>query len=422
MNMLLHHVTLHNPNHPLHLTACDILIKDGLIDRIEPKIKARDVEVWEGEDLHVSPGWVDIGAQSMDPGQEHREDLNTLVRSAGRGGYTHLAVFPNTEPVVHSKAEVLYLQKNNRTQVVQIHPIGAVSRDAKGDEIAEMYDMHAAGAIAFSDGSHPIEKAGVLLRALMYVKAMNGVVIDQPLDPSLSIKGQVHEGSVSTMLGMQGIPALAESVQVYRNIQLLRYADSHLVLHAISASESLDMIRRARKEGLHLGATVPAWNLVFTDDAVRTYDTRYKLMPPLRGSDDRKALQKAVKEGLIEAIVSQHVPLEDDQKEVEFPYAAFGSTGLETTFAMCCTHLVPNILTLDDLVHRMSTGPRKLLSMPGGTIQVGEPADLTVFQPEQTWTFTIADQISKGRNNPLDGVELRGRVFGVIANQQSIRH
>lgn len=420
--MLLHHVTLHNPNHPLHLTACDILIKDGLIDRIEPKIKARDVEVWEGEDLHVSPGWVDIGAQSMDPGQEHREDLNTLVRSAGRGGYTHLAVFPNTEPVVHSKAEVLYLQKNNRTQVVQIHPIGAVSRDAKGDEIAEMYDMHAAGAIAFSDGSHPIEKAGVLLRALMYVKAMNGVVIDQPLDPSLSIKGQVHEGSVSTMLGMQGIPALAESVQVYRNIQLLRYADSHLVLHAISASESLDMIRRARKEGLHLGATVPAWNLVFTDDAVRTYDTRYKLMPPLRGSDDRKALQKAVKEGLIEAIVSQHVPLEDDQKEVEFPYAAFGSTGLETTFAMCCTHLVPNILTLDDLVHRMSTGPRKLLSMPGGTIQVGEPADLTVFQPEQTWTFTIADQISKGRNNPLDGVELRGRVFGVIANQQSIRH
>ena len=422
MNILLRHVTLHNPNHPLHLTACDILIKDGLIDRIEPEIKAKGVDVWEGEDLHVSPGWVDIGPQSMDPGQEHREDLNSLVAAASRGGYTHLAVFPNTEPVVHSKAEVLYLQKNNRTQAVQIHPIGAISRDAKGDEIAEMYDMHAAGAIAFSDGSHPIEKAGVLLRALMYVKAMDGVVIDQPLDPSLSIKGQVHEGPVSTMLGLQGIPSLAESVQVYRNIQLLRYADSHMILHAISASESLDMIKRARKEGLHLGATVPAWNLVFTDDAVKTYDTRYKLMPPLRGAEDLKALRKAVKEGVVEAIVSQHVPLEDDQKEVEFPYAGFGATGLETTFALCCTHLVPNFLTLDELVDRLSAGPRKLLSMDPATIQVGAMADLTVFQPQRTWTFTISDQASKGRNNPLDGVELHGRVFGVIANQQALRH
>ncbi len=422
MNILLRRVTLHNPNHPLHQTVCDILIKDGLIKRIEPDIKARGVDVWEGEDLHVSPGWVDIGPQSMDPGQEHREDLHTLVLAASRGGYTHLAVFPNTEPVIHSKAEVLYLQKNNRTEAVQIHPIGAISRDAKGDEIAEMYDMHAAGAIAFSDGSHPIEKAGVLLRALMYVKAMDGVVIDQPLDPSLSIKGQVHEGTVSTMLGMQGIPSLAESVQVYRNIQLLRYADSQMVLHAISAKESLDMIKRAQKEGLHLGATVPAWNLVFTDDAVKTYDTRYKLMPPLRGDDDRKALRKAVKEGTIEAIVSQHVPLEDDQKEVEFPYAGFGSTGLETTFALCCTHLVPNVLTMDELVDRLSTGPRKLLAMDPGTIEVGASADLTVFQPNRSWKFTVSDQESKGRNNPLDGEELHGRVFGVIANLRAVRH
>ncbi len=422
MNILLRHVTLHNPEHSLHLTPCDILIKDGVIDRIEPQIRTKGAEVWEGEDLHVSPGWVDIGPQSMDPGQEHREDLNTMINAASRGGYTHLAVFPNTDPVVHSKAEVLYLQKNNASEAVQIHPIGAVSREAKGNEIAEMYDMHAAGAVAFSDGSHPIEKAGVLLRALMYVKAMDGVVIDQPLDPSLSIKGQVHEGSVSTMLGMQGIPALAESVQVYRNIQLLRYADSQLVLHAISSGESLDMIKRAKKEGLHLGATVPAWNLVFTDHAVRTYDTRYKLMPPLRSEDDRKALRKALKDGILDAIVSQHVPLEDDQKEVEFPYAAFGATGLETTFALCCTHLVPDVLSLDALVQRLSDGPRKLLAMEPGSIQVGKPADLTVFQPSRTWTFTILGQASKGRNNPLDGVELRGKVLGVIANRRAVRH
>ncbi len=422
MNLLLRQVTLHNPQHALHLQLCDILISNGVIHRIASRIDSDDLEIWEGEDLHVSSGWVDIGAQSMDPGQEHREDLMTLAQSAARGGYTHVAVFPNTEPVVQSKSEVLYLQKNNPTQAVRILPIGAISRDAKGEEIAELYDMHSAGAVAFSDGSHPIDRAGLLLRALLYVKAMNGVVIDQPLDPSLAVQGQVHEGPVSTMLGMRGVPSLAESVQVYRNIQLLEYSESRMILHAISASESLEMIRHARLGGLALGTTVPVWNLIFTDDAVKNYDTRFKLMPPLRSETDREALRSALKDRILDAIVSQHVPLEDDQKEVEFPYAAFGATGLETTFSLSRSHLVPSVVSLDELLEKLSDGPRRLLDLPKAVVQEGAPADLTVFQPDKKWTFSIAKQASKGRNNPLDGVELQGRVFGIVSNNQAIRN
>lgn len=421
MNLLLRQVILHNPEHRLHLHQCDILINNGVISRIAEHIDAGSADIWEGEGLHVSPGWMDIGAQTMDPGQEQREDLQTLARAAARGGYTRIAVFPNTEPVVQSKSEVLYLQKNNPNQVVQILPIGAISRDAKGEEIAELYDMHSAGAVAFSDGSHPIDRAGLLLRGLLYVKAMNGVVIDQPLDPSLAVQGQIHEGPVSTMLGMRGVPSLAESVQVYRNIQLLEYADSRLILHAISTGESLGMIRQARENGLNLGTTVPAWNLVFTDDAVKTYDTRFKLMPPLRSESDRHDLREALKHHVLDAIVSQHVPLEDDQKEVGFPYAAVGATGLETTFALCRSHLVPDILTLDDLLVKLSHGPRRILGLPAIAVKEGAVAELTVFQPDVFWTFTIAGQASKGRNNPLDGQQLQGRVYGVIGNQHATR-
>lgn len=421
MNVLLRRACIHQPDHPLHLQRSDIHIQEGLITAIGPDLRDDSAEVWEGDDLHVSAGWVDVGAHSMDPGQEHREDLSSLGRAAARGGYTHVAVFPNTEPVAHSKAEILYLQRLNASQAVRILPIGAISRHAEGEDIAELYDMHTAGAVAFSDGAHPVSKAGLLLRALLYVKAVDGVVIDPPMDPTLAGKGQIHEGVISTLLGMRGVPSLAETVQVYRDIQLLGYADSRMVLHAISARDSLDMIRTAKSDGLRLGATVPAWHLVFTDEAVSTYDTRFKLMPPLRETADRDALRAGLRDGTLDAIVSMHLPLEDDQKEVEFPYAAFGATGLETTFALCRSHLVPTEIDLDTLIQRLAVGPRRILNLPPASIDTGAPADLTVFQPDQKWTFTITGQASKGRNNPLDGQELTGKVFGVINNGRAIR-
>jgi dihydroorotase len=421
MKILIRNAVIIDPGSDLHETRNDLLLEDGILLKIGVDLSAGQARVWEGEDLHVSPGWVDIGAHTMDPGFEHREDLHSFCRAAAAGGYTHVAVFPNTEPFAHSKAEILYLRGLNHAQAVRLLPIGGISRNGAGEDIAEMYDMKEAGAVAFSDGAIPVQRSGLLLRALLYVKAMNGLVIDQPLDLSLAAKGQVHEGVVSTALGLRGIPALAESSQVYRNIQLLRYAGSRLVLHALSAAESLPVIQAARAEGLDLRATVPALNLVYTDEALSAYDTHFKVMPPLRAAEDREALRLALQEGLIDAIVSNHLPLEEDQKDVEFPYAAFGASALETTFALCHTHLVPELLSLSDLVDRICHRPRRMLGLDPAAIMEGAGADLTVFQPGLSWTFRTEAQFSLGRNNPLQGQSLQGRVLGVIRGRHAFQ-
>lgn len=414
MKILLRDAVIVDPGNAPHLTRTDLLVEQGRITGIGKALHAPGARVWEGQDLHVSPGWVDIGAHTMDPGFEHRENLESFCRAAAAGGYTHVAVFPNTDPFAHGKAEMLYLQGHNASQPVRLLPIGGISRNGAGEDIAEMYDMREAGAVAFSDGLLPVQRSGLLLRALLYVKAFDGLIIDHPLDLSLAAKGQVHEGIVSTALGLRGIPALAESSQVYRNVQLLRYADSRLLLHALSACESLDILRSARNEGLRLHATVPALNLVFSDEALAEYDTHFKVMPPLRGGEDRDALRAALREGYLDAIISNHLPLEEDQKDVEFPYAAFGASGLETTFALCHTHLVPDVLSLSELVTRICHHPRRLLGLDPATIAEGAAADLTVFQPDVTWDFRVEAQQSLGRNNPLQGQSLRGKVAGVI--------
>lgn len=414
MKILLQKATIVDPGNPFHLQQKDLLFTNGFLEKIGDDLDAKDAEIWKGDGLFVSPGWMDIGAHTMDPGFEHREDLNSFCQAAAAGGYTAVAVFPNTEPFVHSKAEVRYIQESPPHIPVQLLPIGAVSRNGAGEDIAEMYDMYTAGATAFSDGANPVQKSGLLLRALQYVKAIDGLVIDQPLDLSLASKGQIHEGHVSTALGMRGIPSLAESSQVYRNIQLLRYTDSRLLLHAISSLESLDMIRDARNEGLSLGVTVPAINLVYTDRELETFDTGFKVMPPLRSESDRDALRIGLADDTIDAIISNHLPLEEDQKDVEFPYAGFGASGLETTFSLVNTHLVPQNISLVQLITKLCHHPRKAMGLPQISLLPGTRAEVTVFQPDKRWTYVANEQCSKGRNNPLDGQMFIGRVFGTI--------
>jgi dihydroorotase len=415
MKLLLKHVTVVDPGGPLDTQQLDILLVDGMIVRTGAALDAdAHTETWEMDDLHVSPGWMDIGARTMDPGFEHREDIHSLCRAAAAGGYTALVVFPNTDPVVHSKAEVQYQQSLNERQPVQLLPIGAISRQAAGEEIAEMYDMAQAGAIAFSDGIHPVERAGLLLRALLYVRPLDGLVIDRPMDLSLAAGGQVHEGEVSIRMGVRGIPTLAESTRVHRNIELLRYAESRLMLHGVSAADSLSMIQSAREEGLDLTTATPVWNLIFTDEQVATYDAGYKLMPPLRTAQDRDRLRQALREGILDLICSDHTPLEDDCKEVEFPYAAFGAGSLETVFALCRTHLVPEVLSLPELIRRLAVRPREILRIAVPHIEEGQPAELTLFRPNSSWVFDKGQQQSRGPNNPMHGQTLKGVPEGVI--------
>lgn len=421
MRILLQNTTIVDPGGPFDGQRKHILISEGKIQEISDRPDTSHAEVWDAEGLHVSPGWVDIGAHTMDPGFEHREDLSSFRRAAAAGGYTAVAAFPNTDPFIHAKADVLYLQQANGNHPVRILPIGAVSRNGAGEDLAEIYDMHMSGAVAFSDGANPIQRSGLLLRALQYVKAIDGLVIDQPLDLSLASRGQVHEGSISTALGMRGIPSLAESSMVYRNIQLLHYADSRLLLHGISSADSLGMIRSARATGLRLMASVSAWNLAYTDAELSDFNTLFKLMPPLRGESDREALRQALIDGTIDAIVSGHLPLEDDQKDVEFPYAGFGACGLETAFALCCTSLRKEGIGLEVIVSKLSHGPRRLLGLPVLHVEPGASADLTAFQPDLEWEFRLANQLSKGRNTPLDGHLLSGRPYGIIRADHALR-
>lgn len=420
MITLLRKATIIDPGGPFHLQIADLLIINGEIIAIGEHLEHPEAEVWDLDNLHVAPGFVDIGAHTMDPGFEHREDLHSFCQAAAAGGYSRVAVFPNTMPYADNKSEIKYLQSLNTTQAVHIHPIGGLSQNGNGEDIAELYDMREAGAIAFSDGSTSVEKSGLLLRAMQYVKPFEGLIIDRPVDASLTSGGQIHEGAVSVALGLRGIPSLAETTRVYRNIQLLEYAESRLHFQGISSAESLPIIRKAKQEGLHVFASVPVWNLVFTDENLRGYDTAFKLLTPLRNQSDRDGLRTALKEGLLAAITSDHTPLESDRKDLEFPYADFGAMSLETTFALANTHLVPELFTLSDLVERISNGPRKILGLEPVHIQPNARAEMTIFDPTYSWTPDPKKQASKSYNSPLYSHTLRGKIIGIIhGNQQS---
>ncbi|MCC7246101.1 MAG: dihydroorotase [Saprospiraceae bacterium] len=395
----------------------DILIRHGKIESIGQGLTPPEgAEIWDEPGLCVSPGWMDIGAQSGDPGYEHREDLHTLARAAQMGGFTRVAIFPNTHPAIHSKSEVLYVQKKSAGELVNILPVGAISQECAGKDLAELYDMHAAGAVAFSDGEKSVQDAGLLLRALEYVKAFNGLIINEPYYKTIAAGGQMHEGVMSTSLGMKGIPALAETLMVQRDLSLLEYAGSRLHIHLISTAQSVELIRKAKNAGLNVTCSVAAANLCFTDEQLHDFDANWKVQPPLRSENDRQALLQGLRDGVIDMIVSNHNPRDIETKNLEFPYADFGMIGLETAFALCRT-FAPE-LSLDMLIEKMAFAPRRILGLAVPEIKSGATAELTLFQPDAEWTFTTQHIGSRSHNTPLIGQNLRGKVLGVMNGEK----
>jgi len=334
---LIKNATIIDPNSSTNGAPVDILIDQGTIIKINKNLTHSTAKVIEGTDLQVSPGWVDIGAQVGEPGFEHREDLQSVAKAAAAGGFTALACFPNTNPTIHSKSEVSFLK--NHATLVDFHPIGALSRDCAGENLAEVYDMAASGAIAFSDGAQSIASAGLMKRGLEYLKGIDGLVINHPNDASLSKGGQLHEGEISTKLGMKGIPALAEILMLKRDLDLLAYTNSRLHIHNISAADSIKLIKAAKNKGLKVTASVSIMHLIYNHTAVENFDPNYKLTPPLREKVDTKALLKGIKDGVIDVINSNHTPLETEAKKLEFSYADAGIIGLETTYPLLNTHL-----------------------------------------------------------------------------------
>lgn len=412
MNLLLRKAGIISPGTPFHNQQADIFIKDGSIHAIGSGLKAGDAQEINLEGLMVSPGWVDPFAHFCDPGFEYRETLATGAASAAAGGYTDVFVIPDTAPFCHNKSAVEYIVQKSRSLPVSIHPLGAITKNGEGKDLAEMYDMHASGAVAFTDGLSSLQSAGVLLKALQYLKAIDRTIIQVPDDRSINPNGLVHEGIVSTTLGLPGKPALAESLMVSRDVELARYTNSKIHFTGISTAASIEIIRRAKKEGLAVSCSVTPFHLWFCDEDLKSYDTNLKVNPPLRTAADRKLLQEAVLDGTVDCIASHHLPYNVDEKLIEFEYARAGITGLQTAFAVVNT-LLP-ALSDEQLVALFSINARRLFHLPQPVIAEGAPAQLTLFSRTAKHAFSEKEILSRSRNTPFAGQSFTGWPVGII--------
>jgi len=412
MKLILRNAKVYHPSSPFHGKRVDIFIKKNKIESIGRNLKVEKATEIKSKNLCVSIGWMDLGAQICDPGFEHREDLTSISKAAAAGGYTALAPFPNTNPVTQDKSGIDYVKNRTTGFLVDFFPIGAVTKNCEGMEITEMHDMKSAGAVAFSDGSKSIQHSGVLMRALQYAKAFEGVIIHQPNDETIARNGQMHEGKISTMLGMRGVPSMAESLMVQRDLSLNEYANSKLHFAHISTADSVDLIKKAKRKGLKVTAGVPAINLAMKDEDLLSFNTNLKINPPLREKGDLNSLKNGLKDGTISCIVSNHVPHDVEAKNLEFGHADFGAIGLQTTFAVASEALG----NADLVVEKLAFGVRQILGLAIPTFEEGVEANLTFFDPELTWTLESKDILSKSKNSAFLDKELKGKVLGVVNN------
>jgi dihydroorotase len=413
MDILIRSARIIDSGSPFHLLQKDILISNGKIKKIGSKIiptgKVKEIKL---SNLHVSLGWFDLNTFLADPGLEHKETITSGCAAAATGGFTHICAMPNTVPFTQTKSQIEYILRKSADELVEVHPIGAATKDGEGKEIAEMFDLKAAGAVAFSDGNQASSSAGMTERELLYVKAFGGLLMAHAEDKTISKNGVMNESLLSAQLGLPGIPALAEELIVHRNLYLLEYTQSRLHLLNISLKRSAELIRTAKKKKLGLSASVNAYNLFSNEKEVGNYNTQFKLNPPLRTSEDLNALAKALNNGTIDTITSAHQPHEEDCKKLEFDKADFGMIGLETCFALANTALQDKVTT-DIIIKALANNPRSILGIKQ-TIAEGEAADLTLFDPEKEWTFTEKDIRSASKNTPYLGQSFVGKALGVI--------
>ena len=411
MKVLLQQAVIIDPGSPHHRSEKDILIDNGIIRDIADRISTTADTTIREAGLHVSCGWIDSFADFCDPGYEHKESLESGAQAAAAGGFVSVMIIPNTKPAIDNRIQVEYIMQRSASLPVNIVPIGAITKNTDGKELAEMYDMHGSGAVAFSDGIHPVQPAGILLKALQYVKPFEGVIIQLPDDKSLVPHGLMHEGVMSTRLGLPGKPALSEELLVARDIRLLEYTGSRLHFTGISSALSLPYIQQAKEAGLQVSCSVTPYHLLFCDEDLHEYDTNLKVNPPLRSRADMMALRAAVAGGLIDCIATHHLPQDYDSKVVEFEYARPGMTGLETCYPALKTALPE--LAEEKWVGLLSLNPARIFGLKSGRIALQEPALLTLFNPEADFIYG-GNIRSKSVNSPLIGRRMKGKIKGIV--------
>lgn len=414
MKILLQAPEIIDSSSPFHKKVKNVLIINGRIAEIGDKHYTAD-RVVKAEGMKLTIGWFDLGAFVGDPGLEHKEDLESAAKTAAAGGFTEMAMLPNTSPVVQTKNEVSYITRGNDNRLVQFHVLAAVTKNNKGEELTEMIDLHEAGAVAFTDGLKPIWHTDILLKSLQYLQKFDGLLIDHPEDIWLNMFGQMHEGINSTKLGLKGMPRIAEDIVVGKNLELLSYAGGRLHFSRISSAKAVDMIRAAKKK-LAVSCDIAAYQPLLDDSLLMDFDTNYKVNPPLREKTDADALIKGLKDGTIDVLCSGHTPHEDESKSLEFDLADAGIINMQT-FAANLSSLAKSV-DWDVLLEKVTVNPRKLLKMEVPTIDVDAKANLTLLDPNYLWRFDEKSNFSKSKNSPWYGRELTGKAVGVFNNSR----
>lgn len=416
MEFLIRAALILDSNSPYHLKKKDILIKNGVIKKIDDNIKFGG-QVIEQRGIRVTNGLIDLRSNFNDPGFEQKEDLESGSNAAAAGGFTDVVIMPNNQPITASKNAISYFQKWNRDSAVKLHPTAAISVNCEGKELTEMIDLHTAGAVAFTDGTNPVWHTNILLKSLLYVQKFDGLIINRPEDQMLTAFGNMNEGVVSTSLGMKGMPYIAEEVMIKRDLQLLEYAGGKIHFSLISSLGSVALIKEAKKKGLNVTADVGIHYLLFDESYLTTFDTNYKVNPPFRTEKDKKALIKAVKEGIIDAVVSDHQPHDEECKKLEFDLADFGITGLQTYYSQMLKVFGEET---DSIIEKTQLNAKSILGFDQTTIEEGAEACLTLFSPDIDWIFNAAANRSKSENSPLYGKELKGGVVGIFNDNKLV--
>ena len=414
MKTTIHSATLVGKGLPYDGQTCHVTVDNGTITRISESTNPDDGQPLDGKGMMLSIGWFDMHATFGDPGFESREDLDSGAATATAGGFTEVALLPNTQPVVQTKNELAYIKGGNAQRLSQLHPMGAVTLDTQGEALSEMIDLHHAGAVAFTDGKAPIWHTDILIKALQYLQKFDGLLINRPEDMNLTRFGTMNEGMHSTLLGMKGIPKLAEELMVARDLRLLEYAGGKIHFANISTAKAVGMIRDAKSRGLKVTCDMAAFQPLFEDEALHSFDAMLKVNPPFREKEDNDALLEGLKDGTIDVVVSGHTPLEEEQKKLEFDLADFGATGLQTTGANLVS--LGQHVGLEALIEKVTTAPRRVLGLPIPELAEGAPANLTLFDPNQAWVFDQQSNVSKSVNSPFFGQSLVGKTVAVFNN------
>lgn len=397
--------------------AIDIRIKNGVISEIGAGLTATsDETVQDFSGAYVSGGWMDMHVHLREPGFEHKETITTGCRAAAFGGFTAVACMPNTNPPIHTRDVVEYIIKKASTLPVDVYPIACVSKDRKGHSITEMADLKEGGAVAFSDDGDPVFDSKLMRIALDYASMLNMPIINHEEDLALSRPGHMHEGRVSTKLGLAGTPSIAEEVMIARDILLAELTGGHVHVAHISTRNAVDLVRQAKKKGINVTTEVCPHHFDLTDEEIekRPFDTNCKMHPPLRSADDVQAMLDGLRDGTIDAICSDHAPHSIEEKEVEFIYAPNGIIGLETAWGVSVRCLLDaKVLDLGTLVQKLVDKPREILRLDVPKVEVGAKANLTFFNTDETWTFERKHVRSKSANSPYIGTTMRGRALGI---------